>query len=220
MSAWNASYNPAYWDAFYADQMADLPLTPSQFADFVLNELPQMERVVEIGCGNGRDADYFANCGKEAFAIDASPVAFNWRNTHMQHPRITHICADVSGCAKHLEPLFTEGEGISTVLYARFFLHAITEAEEESFLMLAARMLRANDFLALEYRSTKDEPRYKHYSQHFRRYISHAALCEKLKQYGFSIFYEVEGAGMATHQEEDAIVGRCLATVSEVRKGR
>ena len=51
-----------YWDEYYAARATTRRPLPSQFATFVAGELEQPHRVIELGCGNGRDS-IFNNAG-------------------------------------------------------------------------------------------------------------------------------------------------------------
>jgi SAM-dependent methyltransferase len=63
----------AYWNAYY--RACSVPSLPSQFAVFVLGELNEPCAVVDVGCGNGRDAIFFARQGIPTIGIDGSPAA-------------------------------------------------------------------------------------------------------------------------------------------------
>ena len=72
----------SYWNNFYNTEgkRAQL-LMPSQFAVFVAGEAVQTNNIIEFGCGNGRDAFYFASLGKNVHATDASSSAVDNNNT-------------------------------------------------------------------------------------------------------------------------------------------
>src|SRR5256885_1585218 len=65
--------NNNYWSEYYVRE--DAPEIPSQFAVFVANELPNLKSILEIGCGNGRDALFFLQTGRRVVALDASDKA-------------------------------------------------------------------------------------------------------------------------------------------------
>jgi cyclopropane fatty-acyl-phospholipid synthase-like methyltransferase len=67
----------AYWDAYYATEGRG-SIIPSQFAAFVASEYLAGHQVVEFGCGNGRDALFFAGLGSKVLGVDgsASAIAF------------------------------------------------------------------------------------------------------------------------------------------------
>lgn len=199
----------SYWQQFYSVRPLAAPLTPSQFAVFVANELPQLRTIVELGCGNGRDAEFFATLGFRVVALDASAAAVEvcrLRNAH----HVEYLQFAVGESAMDVIQHLPDGGG-EIALYARFFLHAITDEEERQFFELARSLVQIDSYIALEYRTKEDEAINKVFGDHFRRYIDHSELCERLQELGFEIVYEVQGRGLAKHKDEDARVGRCLA---------
>src|SRR5215207_813088 len=68
------------------------------------------------------------------------------------------------------------GDGGPRIVYARFFVHAITEAEEESLLDLAAEITDPGDLLAVEYRTVRDSSGAKVTETHYRRFVLPAAF--------------------------------------------
>src|SRR6187402_2050055 len=52
-----------YWDEYYAARATTRRPLPSQFATFVAGELDRPHRVIELGCGNGRDSIFFSSFG-------------------------------------------------------------------------------------------------------------------------------------------------------------
>src|SRR5574339_1024339 len=65
------------WDKVYSDDFSFFGNQPSKFAlmcyeDFVLHKV---QKVLELGCGQGRDSLFFASKGLQVYAIDSSKVA-------------------------------------------------------------------------------------------------------------------------------------------------
>ncbi len=55
-----------------------------------INQLPQreMQYILDVGCGSGRDANYFAKQGYDVIAIDASAELIQWAQQHHMSSRI------------------------------------------------------------------------------------------------------------------------------------
>lgn len=53
-------------------------------------------------------------------------------------------------------------------IYARFFLHALTNNEIKLFISLCADLLKKNELLYIEYRTEKDKKRHKETHKHYR----------------------------------------------------
>jgi len=198
-----------YWDGYYAAHRPVSRPLPSQFASFVAGELEEPHRVVELGCGNGRDAIFFAGYGHEVVGVDASEAAVSgcrdlaaalgapaeFTRSHIEDP----------GLAERLGP-----SARPTLVYARFFLHAITDDEEERLLDLAASITRPGDLLAVEYRTVRDSTGPKVTGSHFRRYVLPAEFETRALAHGFTVAYAVEGFGFAKYRTDDAYVARGL----------
>ncbi len=198
-----------YWDEYYARGASPARRLPSQFAAFVAGELEGRHRVIELGCGDGRDAIFFATYGHEVVGVDASPTAIDRcrRLAATLNEQATFVVAriDEPGLAARIK-----GDTTPRVVYARFFLHAITEAEEEDLLDLAATIADPGDLLAVEYRTIRDLSGAKATGTHFRRFVLPAAFEARALGRGFDVTYSVEGFGFAKYRQDDAYVARTL----------
>ena len=67
-----------YWNFFYKTQVNKINLNhPSQFATFIVGETENITSLLEFGCGNGRDALFFAHYFKKVYAFDGSNEIIN-----------------------------------------------------------------------------------------------------------------------------------------------
>ena len=207
--AYEATDRALYWDDFYAAAADDRIPLPSQFAVFVAGELTEPHRVVEFGCGTGRDAIFFAGRGHEVIGVDASPQAVKTSEARARNAGVdaTFLTARVDD--EQLAPQLASSE-LPLVVYARFFVHAITDAEEQAFLDLSAALTKPGDRLAVEYRTTRDLSGAKVTQQHFRRFVSPPRFQARALGRGFDVEYAVEGFGFAKYQLDDAYVARAV----------
>lgn len=198
-----------YWDEYYAAaSLARRPL-PSQFAAFVAGELDSPRHVVELGCGTGRDSVFFASYGHRVTGVDASEQAVK---------ACRELSAALGEQASFLQssiddpalPSRLELDGGPVVVYARFFLHAITEDEERALLELAASITTPGDLFAVEYRTVRDLSGTKVTGTHYRRFVSPATVQARALARGFDVGYAVEGFGFAKYKQDDAYVARTL----------
>ena len=200
-----------YWKGFYGDRHT---MIPSAFATSVAVEWNEPQQVLEIGCGNGRDAFFFAGLGHRVVGLDAASTAVE-RCRSIARERglgeVTFEEADVSasssleGCLKRLG----ESGGASLAIYARFFFHAVTAAVEDSVLATLAANLPAGTGCYFEFRTDRDEATPKRFGNHFRRYINLDRFVAKAVRSGsFECVYRVEGQGLAKYGDEDPFVGR------------
>ncbi len=84
---------PAEWEDEYSDGPPHWAIDkdPSLFAQEFVAELQErkVKTILEIGCGNGRDAIFFAHAGLEATAIDASPSAIELAKQNAQDAEVS-----------------------------------------------------------------------------------------------------------------------------------
>ena len=99
------------------------------------------------------------------------------------------------------------GPGWST---PAFFLHAITEPEEESLLDLASAIAEACYLSAVEYRTIRDSSGAKVTAEHYRRFVVPASFEARALGRGFDVVYAVEGFGFAKYRQDDAYVARTV----------
>jgi SAM-dependent methyltransferase len=198
-----------YWNDYYGSGPSSARLVPSQFAAFVAGEMASPHRVVEFGCGNGRDAIFFASFGHEVIGVDASEAAVraSRQRAGTLGERVTIIRSDIgdNGLAEQLEV----GTG-PLMVYARFFIHAITDEEELGLLDLVADITEPGDRLAVEYRTVRDTSGPKATGTHYRRFVTPSTFQANTLARGFDVAYAVEGFGFAKYKQDDAYVARTI----------
>ena len=133
------SINEVWWDKFFADRTRSVPFfvewpDETLAGDFERGAI-RPGRVLELGCGNGRNAIYMASRGCSVDAIDFSEKAIAWgtdralaagQNVHFKHGSIFELdiapaSYDVvydSGCFHHVPPHRREG-------YLKLVSHAL-----------------------------------------------------------------------------------------------
>ncbi len=204
----------AHWDEFYAGRKTGkhAPRYPSQFAAFAVNELVGIDTLIEFGCGNGRDSEFFGSFGIDVLAMDASAAAIEACQQDGACPHIEYRQVNVSDAQPHVaEFLKARNRQLPVAVYARFFLHAITPEEQSEFFGMLSAVLPRDSIVLFEYRTVGDESDRKEFGSHYRRFLAHSDLLDSLASYGFAIDYEIENRGLAKYRNEDAMVGRCIA---------
>lgn len=201
-----------YWSAFYADTR-DIALLqpPSQFAAFVAQEIEPGSAVFDVGCGNGRDSLFFATLGFKVVALDQSRNAIDVVKAKAQERAEKNLHCVLGGILDpELDSALSLLDSKNACVYARFFLHAITEDEQDHFFRTLAERLSPGHKVAVEYRTLEDRFLEKTAPPHYRRYQRSEDVNATLQQLGFALLYEIEGQGFAKYQDEDAIVARGL----------
>ena len=189
--------NKDYWNSFYSNNI--FLAEPSSFAKFVFTRIKKTDKLLDLGCGNGRDTYYFLSNGIDAYGIDLnSPKEQNF------------IQGDV------IENLFE-----SNVYYMRFFAHAIEEEVFDSLLRKIANISEKESQLFIETRSCKgviqkEKKKVKFKSgigeEHYRFLYSKSYLIKKLEKY-FQIEYCAEDYGLSPFNGEDPCLIRTICRV-------
>jgi tellurite methyltransferase len=86
-----------FWEKAYAD--LDTPAirggAPSQEIREVASQLPPAARVLDLGCGEGRNALFLAECGFKVTAVDISETGIRKLNS-LARKRQLEICSEVA----------------------------------------------------------------------------------------------------------------------------
>ena len=195
--------NTDYWDKFYSG--VDLKLgIPSQFAAFVAMEyLEKVSTILDIGCGNGRDSVFFSSLDFEVIGIDASTKAVEQIKKNSTS-NAKFFVGNISD--KNLRHLLKKNINSldKKLIYSRFFLHAITNKLEEDLWSLVDSLTSKGDFMALEFRTEKDEKLTKSTPEHYRRFVSTEEVIKKTSNIGYVCDYQIEGFGYAKYKNDNA----------------
>ena len=210
----NFNRDTKYWDDYYKEnrENADASLFAQNIFENYLAE--KKGRLLEIGCGNGRDSRFFISKGFDVTAIDASKIAIE---------KLQHEFADMKTA------LFACGDFVSGIenfkeqfdfCYSRFSLHAINEEQERILLRNVFGAIKQAGYFFIETRGVHDElygmgekvgeDAYFN-NMHYRRFITKERLKKALEKQGFSIVELVESRNFAPYGNENPLVIRCIA---------
>ena len=168
-------------------------------------------QLLEVGCGNGRDAAFLGRMCKQVVALDASQAAIDFCAGKYQNDSIQFVCGTAGTLLDRYEKFFD-------VLYSRFCLHAMTRPEESEFLSAASRLLNASGKIFIECRSINDalarqgeviSPT-ERICGHYRRFIVLDELLGDLRDVGFEIIDASEAKGRAKLGDDDPVVIRVV----------
>ena len=200
-----------HWEEYY--KMKDnAPTFPSPFAEYVANKFNKNINLLEIGCGNGRDAKYFASMGHKVTAIDRSVAAIKSCNEQFGKDNIKFYAGTISSI-KQIDVKDFD------LIYSRFVLHAMSLNEEIQTLKSSHDLLKKGGILCIECRSVND-PLYRkgdiishteRIDGHYRRFIILEEIKERLNYSGFKILIEQEDKGLAKFGNDDPVVIRLEA---------
>jgi len=202
--------NTAYWNQYYKNRICSTE--PSPFAQYVATLVDPGKRMVELGCGNGRDAVFFATQGLNITALDMSNEAITALQER-QIPNAEFLCGDFVNSSIHQAEAYDYA-------YSRFTIHSINQNQEQVLLKNVFRGLRSEGKLFVEVRSVKDplygkgkaiERNAFFYDNHYRRFIVMDELVAALEHHGFRVEYTEERTGFAPYGNDDPPVIRIVA---------
>jgi SAM-dependent methyltransferase len=204
--------NEAHWRQFYRDHRI---VGASSFARFVAERLPAGCGVLDIGCGTGRDAVFFAQRGHPVVGADLSAEAVERAREAAREARVERVWFERLDASSRpdLDRLVAGLPAAEQlVVYLRFLLHSVDEATEDALLAGLVDALPGGFRLATEFRTTRDGKLPKAYGDHYRRYIDEQALADKLlHRWGFEIEHLEAGRGLSPYQREDPHLARIIA---------
>jgi hypothetical protein len=211
-----AQQSKVYWADFYAHNEYT---SGSTFFEFVNDRADTPAYVVDIGCGDGRDACAFGAAGRTVVGIDQSKVGIDHATGHAAArglgERVEFLACDVSdaaGLGTILDEVRLKAGDEPVLFYLRFFLHSITAAVQASLLDTLSARARSGDVFAAEFRTDKDEEQTKVHGKHYRRFQNGPVFGATLAgEHGFEILHEEENTGLSPYQDEDPVLYRVVA---------
>lgn len=200
-----------YWNQYYLRKEKEIQ-EPSDFAKFVLPYMETHKKIMDIGCGNGRDSIYFSQNGLEVTGVDASEEAISHLNQYNRKNSM-FVCDDFVTCKALYQVQYD-------YFYSRWTIHAVSEKQEWELLKNVSSAIKKKGLFFIEVRSIKDDLFGKgtkiakntySYNDHFRRFIVKKELEEKLEKLEFEIIYEKEDKGLSKTTVSDPVLIRIIA---------
>ena len=204
-----------YWANFYATTTYTSGSTFFEFA----NTWPGLPgNIIDIGCGDGRDACAFGAAGRTVLGVDQSPVGIEHAAQHARENGLgdrvrfrTCDVADVDDLGRAMDEV-TEGSDGPVAFYMRFFLHAIPEQVQAGLMKAVDTHARPGDFVVAKFRTDKDEAKAKVHTKHYRRFQNADLFRESLAlHHGFEVLHFEERAGLSPYKGEDPVLCRVIA---------
>ena len=179
--------NKKYWKEYYQD------LEPTPFAKFCIAYILPRDKIIDFGCGNGRDSYFFASHDNRTHGIDYASKPRHSNNVAFWREPLEYILAEP--CGKYQ-------------VYSRFFLHSITKQQIQELIKWSQNLFMA------EFRDAEDIP--KLYKDHKRTKVEGEWVKKLLINNGFEILYYKKGRNMAKYKGEDPLCVRVIARKKDV----
>jgi len=203
-----------YWSEYYLTRAA--PEEASNFAEYVMARYAKLgHSMIELGCGNGRDARFFASSGLNVKAIDLCESEIEELNRNNGHyDNLQYRAGDFTS--------LEDTEGKYDLIYSRFTLHSVNAISQKSTLEWSARNLTDDGKLCIETRGQKNELYKKgepvsgevdayNYEGHYRRFVEFEAFKEEITKTGLHILVAQEQKGFAPFKDTDYHFIRVIA---------
>ena len=202
-----------YWENYYKEQ--NTIQKPSLFARYVYEEVIQNHAtLIELGCGNGRDAVFFANNGLHIHAIDQCENEIKF---------LSHKFSQLDNCFFQVGDFTTlKDDKKFDVIYSRFTLHSVSIEQEKNVCHWAHQVLNENGVFCIEVRgqnneiygkgeAVTEEPNAFIYDNHYRRFLNFDDFTSRLKTIGFTLEYAEEKKGFSPFNGDDETFIRIIA---------
>jgi len=199
-----------HWDEYYKKEK--IPSFPSPFAEYVAKKLNTEQTILEIGCGNGRDASFFSSQGHTVTGLDRSIEAIELCKKLYSNDSLEFFFGTITNIAKINKKKYD-------LIYSRFVIHAMTLDEEIKTLKMSYKLLNKDGQFFIECRSINDPLSNKgevlsqaeRVDGHYRRFIVLEEFKLRLVAIGFKIIKTTESNGLAQFREEDPMIIRVRA---------
>lgn len=178
-----------YWKDFYS---SNNKIECSDFCSFIINYFKdkQINKVLDCGCGNGRDSYALSN----TYKVDAiDNCGFLPNNT--------------GNLVFSVNDFVTYDKNKYDLIYSRFTFHSISDDQHSVFL----DTIPNNSYLAIETRSKKGEDDHVfHGKTHYRNYTDIEYLKNLLTSKKFEIIYIEEDVNFAIYKDENPVCIRVI----------
>ena len=199
-----------HWDEYYKKD--NIPDYPSPFAEYVANKLSNQQTILEVGCGNGRDAKFLASQGHLVTGLDRSGEAIELCKKLYSVESLEFFFGTITDIEKINKKKYD-------LIYSRFVIHAMSLNEEIKTLNMSHKLLNKYGQFFVECRSINDPLSRKgdilsnteRIEGHYRRFIILEEFKQRLVQVGFKIIKTIESNGLAKFGKDDPVVIRIHA---------
>jgi len=142
------------WDEIYSNDSAFFGEEPSDFAQKCYSDFKRYEvkRLLELGCGQGRDPIFFASNGLDVYALDSSKVAIENIKQKMRGKNISFHLSQI----EVRQTLPFDSSHFEAVYSHMFYNMRFTDEELNFLFKESSRVLKNNGLLYFSVRSDKD----------------------------------------------------------------
>jgi SAM-dependent methyltransferase len=205
-----------YWEGFYESAQASRARAePSPFASWAAGRMRPGARVLDFGCGNGRDAVWLARQGHRVQAVDFAPAALKATRRLAQSAEVELVTRRLN--AEDLRMMLVSAADLSRRrrvpdIYARGLLDALSAAGRSNFWRFASMVQRRTGTTLVEFRTAPGSREPTCSRRHERTYLEPARVVDEVRRFGGAVVDQVIGPGLAPPESEDPHVCRLAVT--------
>jgi SAM-dependent methyltransferase len=207
-----------YWDGYYNKNNSNEK--NSTFAEYCLPLIKNKSNLLELGCGNARDAYFFAKNGINVVALDISGIVIR--------KNLINTPADLKEKIKFVNKDFTllnqdDSIGLFSSIYSRFTIHTMLKNKIDNVFSFCYDSLLQDGLLLIETRSIKDplfssgqgdkiaENTFQYEKGHIRHFISKKDFVDKLTTVGFELVEVTESDNLSIVGKDNPVLLRTIA---------
>ena len=207
------SNNKIFWNKYYNSK--DNNNKPSNFALFINKKyIKKNTYLIDVGTGDGRDSFYLRKKAKHVYCIDQSNIAIKKNRLKAKRLGLKNVTFK-NLSSNRLKKIANKKVNF---IYARFFIHAINEANENFFLTSIKNNFEPKTIVSFEFRTTKDVlmkkgkklSKYERLTDHYRRFINTKKFEKKLKKMNFKILYKKLGINLSKSPNDNPHLCRII----------
>jgi SAM-dependent methyltransferase len=156
---WGARRHLPEWNLLLRTRRSEIPREPSPFAPWVSDRIPADARVVDLGCGTGRDSAWFATQGREVIGADYSGAALRMtrrllKRRGVEAPTVRSLSLN------DLRSILLMGAELARLpqapyLYARGLVDSVDAEARANLWLVCSMVLRRGGSLHVEYAATR-----------------------------------------------------------------
>lgn len=199
-----------YWNTFYSKKK--LIKKPSSFAFEIVKYLDSDKKLLELGCGNGRDSFFFAKNGIHVIALDLSNQVIDIDRESSEDSNIQFLIKDFTR-------LNNNEFGSLDYIYSRFTLHSIDKKDYLRTIEWASNNLNQEKGLFFIEARTINDPLYGvgdpveddgFITTHYRRFFRVKDMITELKDLDFNLLHVSENYTDSWYKDDKAVVIRVI----------
>jgi SAM-dependent methyltransferase len=211
---WGARRHLPEWNLLLRTRRSEIPRGGTPFAAWVSDRIPADARVVDLGCGTGRDSGWFTRQGHDVIGADYSGAALRMTRNLLKR-RGVEAPTVRSFSLNDLRSILLTGAELARLpqapyLYARGLVDSVDAEARANLWLVCSMVLRRGGSLHVEYAATRTGLGNREVDGLVRR-VSTATVRREIEASGGRVVHVEHGPGVDFFGEPDPHVARLEA---------